>query len=241
MLLRSNMRALARWTAAASVLGAAAYAAHAGVTWLRYGCVRALKGSEDADPLLDQFMPTYEVAERHSIRTGAPAATAFAAACDLDLQRSRTIRAVIRTRELVLGSKPQDTEIPKTLLAMAKATGWSVLAEIPGREVVVGSVTQPWAADVVFHAIPSEEFTAFHKPGWVKIAWIFQADAISSNESIVRTETRVATTDPAAREKFRRYWAFVSPGIRLIRRSALRMVKQEAERRHSEESRAPAL
>jgi hypothetical protein len=41
----------------------------------------------------------------------------------------------------------------------------------------------------------------------------------------------VATTDPSARAKFRRYWVMVSPGVLLIRREMLRLVKREAERR----------
>jgi hypothetical protein len=35
----------------------------------------------------------------------------------------------------------------------------------------------------------------------------------------------------AARAKFRRYWAVVSPGVGLIRRMMLEPVKREAERR----------
>jgi hypothetical protein len=43
------------------------------------------------------------------------------------------------------------------------------------------------------------------------------------------TETRVATTDPVSRKRFRRYWRVVSPGIRLIRRISLRMVRHVLE------------
>jgi hypothetical protein len=39
------------------------------------------------------------------------------------------------------------------------------------------------------------------------------------------------TTDPASRERFRRYWSLFSPGILVIRYEALRMVRAEAERR----------
>ncbi|PYR46798.1 MAG: hypothetical protein DMF89_20885, partial [Acidobacteria bacterium] len=49
--------------------------------------------------------------------------------------------------------------------------------------------------------------------------------------SMFRTETRVATTDPTARAKFRRYWSFFSPGIILIRWMSLGPLKAEAERR----------
>jgi hypothetical protein len=113
-----------------------------------------------------------------------------------------------------------------------RAIGWGVLAEIPGREVVMGAVTQPWMADVVFRPLPPEEFVAFHEPDHVKIVWTLRADPNGASESIFRTETRVITTDPTARAKFRRYWAFASPGIILIRWALLGPLRTEAERRN---------
>ena len=46
-----------------------------------------------------------------------------------------------------------------------------------------------------------------------------------------RTETRAVATDDFARLTFRRYWAFVSPGVALIRRASLGPLKADAERR----------
>jgi hypothetical protein len=112
-----------------------------------------------------------------------------------------------------------------------KGIGWGVLAEVPGREVVVGAVTQAWAANVVFRPLPPDEFAAFHESGYAKIVWTIRADPLCATESVARTETRVVTTDPAARATFRRFWVFSLPGIVLIRRIALRLVKKEAERR----------
>ena len=43
------------------------------------------------------------------------------------------------------------------------------------------------------------------------------------------TETRAVATDPTARAAFRRYWAFFSPGIVLIRLIAIRLVKARAQ------------
>jgi len=106
-----------------------------------------------------------------------------------------------------------------------------VLAEVPGREIVMGALTQPWLANVVFRALPPSEFKSFNEPGYVKIVWTLRADAIGAAHSIFRTETRVSTTDPVARAKFRRYWSLASPGIILIRRLTLKPLKADAERR----------
>jgi len=105
-----------------------------------------------------------------------------------------------------------------------------VLAQIPGREVVMGAVTKPWEPNVVFRPLRPDEFADFDEPGYVKIVWTLRSDPISAIESMARTDTRVITTDPGARARFRLYWAFLSPGILLIRRVALAMVKEEAER-----------
>jgi hypothetical protein len=68
-------------------------------------------------------------------------------------------------------------------------------------------------------------------PDFVKIVWTLRADAVSPYKSIFRTETRVATTDAAARAKFRWYWARFSPGIWLIRQLSLGPTRRDAERR----------
>jgi len=222
---------IVRWLAGGVGLAAASYAAYAGLTWSRYGHPRRPSAAEGADALLDRFMPDYEVAERHPILVAAPADVTFAAAADMDLQDSRIIRAIFRAREVIMGARPDAAARPRSFLAQVKSLGWGVLAEVPGREVVMGAVTQPWKADVVFHALPPEEFARFDEPGFVKIVWTLRADPIGAGESVFRTETRVVTTDPGAREKFRRYWALASPGILLIRRVSLGLVKTEAERR----------
>jgi hypothetical protein len=209
---------------------AVGYAVVVGTTWYRYGRIPPASADEQ-DPLLDQFMPEYEVAERHHIRVAAPAAMTLAAAADTDMQQSTIVRAIFRARELVLGAEPDTGTGPQELLAQTTALGWRLLAEQPGREIVVGAVTQPWQPNVVFRGLAPDEFRAFDEPDYVKIAWTLRADPVGGSESIFRTETRVTTTDKSARRKFRWYWARFSPGIVLIRRLMLGPLKADAERR----------
>jgi hypothetical protein len=176
-------------------------------------------------------MPEYEVAERHHIRVAAPAEIAFEAACEQDLMALPLVQAIFKVREIVLGGEPDTVARPRGLLALTKSLGWGVLAEVPGREVVMGAVTQPWYADVVFRPLPPDEFAAFDEPGYVKIVWTLRADPVGPHDSVFRTETRAVTTDAAARRKFRWYWARFSPGIGLIRQLSLGPVRREAERR----------
>lgn len=227
---RSILRAAGWVTAAAAGTAAIGYGAKAALTWLRYGRPAAAH-PDDADPLLDRFMPAYEVVERHRVWIDAPADVAFTAAVETDLEGSALVRAIIKTRAIVLGARRAATHQPRGLLAQVKALGWAVLAEAPGREIVLGAVTEPWKADVVFRGLPAEAFVAFNEPGHVKIVWNLRADPAGVHASVLRTETRVMTTDARARARFRWYWARFSPGIVLIRRVMLRAVKAQAEQR----------
>jgi len=197
-----------------------AYAAYVGTAWYRYGH-GASPSRDEVDPLLDHFMPEYEVAERHQVRVTAPPEITLSAAAETDLQQSRVIRGIFKAREMVLGAQANAVTRPKGLLVEMKSLGWRVLAETPGREIVVGAVTQPWMANVVFRGLPPDEFREFQEPGHVKIVWTLRADPVGPAESIFRTETRLATTDLTARSQFRWYWARFSPGIVLIRRVLL--------------------
>jgi hypothetical protein len=219
-----------RWLAAGAGLATALYATRAALTWLQYGHPPS-PDMDEADRLLDEFIPAYEVVERHHVRVAAPAAVALATACDMDLAQSAIIRGIFRGRELILGAQPNTVRSPRTLLAWAKELGWAVLAEIPDREVVLGAVTRPWDANPAFRSLPPQEFEGFHEPGYAKIVWTLRADPMSATESVARTETRVTTTDQAARKAFRRYWSLVSSGVEVIRWVSLGLVKREAEGR----------
>jgi hypothetical protein len=228
MALMRLVRRSVAWVAGGVGLAAVSYASYVGLTWYRYGHVPPANPDE-IDPFLDRFMPEYEVAERHHVRVMASPEITLAAAADADLRESSLVRGIFRARELVLGAEPAGATRPKGLVADVTSLGWGVLAEAPGREIVVGAITQPWMGNVVFRALPPDQFRAFRDPGYVKIVWTLRADPAGLAESVFRTETRVSTTDPSARRKFRWYWARFSPGIVLIRRMMLGAVKREAE------------
>jgi hypothetical protein len=199
-------------------------------SWYWYGSPRpAVK--DDVDPLLDRFMPTYEVVERHRVRVRASAEITLAAARDQDLLASPVIRAIFNTRAMALGSRPDERARPRPLIPQMLSLGWGVLVDVPDREIVMGAVTRPWEPNPRFRAIAPGEFAAFNDPEYVKIIWSLRADPLGPEESMFRTETRAVATDDFARLKFRRYWALVFPGVALIRQASLGPLKAEAERR----------
>jgi len=230
MSVQTSVRSTARWLSLGVGVATTTYGAYAAKTWYRYGQAEP-PTFEERDRLLDQFMPVYDVVDRHSVRVNAPAAATLAAGCDMDLQASAVVRVIIRARELLLGATPVGRVRPRGLMAEMQSLGWGVLADVPGREIVVGAVTKPWEANVTFRSLPPDQFGAFSESDYVKIAWTLRVDSVSATKSILRTETRAIATDPQARTKFRWYWAFLSPGIRLIRWASFGPAKREAERR----------
>ena len=225
------MKSAARWLGFGTGVAVATYGVYVGASWLRYGHAKRPGEAKDGDELLDRFMPEYEIAEQHQVKVAAPADITFSTACAMDLQDSEMIRAIFKTRELLLCAKPQGADLPRGLLAQTRALGWVVLAEIPGREIVMGAITEPWKGTPVFRGVPPDQFAAFHEPGHVKIAWTLRADSAGPNKSVFRTETRAICTDAESRTKFRLYWSFLSMGIILIRKMSLGPLKKAAEYR----------
>ena len=198
----------------------------AAATWLRYGHQRA-PGIGDA--LLDPFIPRYEVSDRQERIVDAPAATVFKAIESFRMEDSRIIRVLIGARGRILRAPRGAPIAPRPFLDVIRSIGWGTLVEVPGREFIFGAVTQPWKAEVLFRPLTPARFAAFDADGYARIAWTIAVDSLGPRRSRVRTETRVATTDPDSRERFRRYWAFFSPGISLIRYAALRAIGTAAE------------
>ena len=217
-------QALAAGAAGAALLGLG----YVGLTWARYG--RHPMAGAIGDSLIDAFLPDPDVRERHQTVVAAPADITWATAQDLDFRDSALVRAIFRGRELLMRARPKDAGKADTFLEQVEALGWRRLAEEPGRELVFGAVTRPWEPNVVFRGLSPEEFRTFDEPDYARILWALQVEP-AGERSVFSTETRVVTTDAEARRKFRRYWSLMSPGILMIRRESLRLVRREAERR----------
>ena len=215
----------------------AGWAAWALFSWKRYGQDAGTRSGAGAE----HFVPDYEVVELFQTCVHDPAALTLSAAQSTSLDSSVLIRGIFRARELLMRSRIGKPFPAGGVVDQMRTLGWSTLESVPRREVVLGSVTQPWRGDVVFSPLPAEEFVAFHEPGFVKIVVAITAIPVDDSTSIFRIETLVATTDALARKRFRRYWAVFSPGILLIRQLALRAVKRKAEERYREVRRDSAL
>ena len=225
---RRIVRTAAWGLAGGGAIAAAGYAALVIASHANYGDAKRSVARKDS--VLDRFIPSPEVSEHHQIAIHAPVDVVMAAAKSLELLNSPVIRTIFRARELALGGTPDTRRHPTTLYDQMLSIGWVVLSE-HGGEIVFGAVTQPWVAAPTFRSIPADQFAEFREPRFVKIVWTLRADRVDDERSIFHTETRVCTTDAEARARFRKYWSYVAPGVRLIRFAMLQPLRRAAEQR----------
>lgn len=179
-----------------------------------------------------RFIPRADATEEHAIEIHAPSDLVFDVARHADLLADPLVAGIFRIRGKLMGDQPKARTTTSGLVAETLALGWGVLSYTAGRTLVMGAVARPWAKDVTFSAVDPSEFATFSEPDLVKIVWTLEAEPLSPSFTRLRTETRVAATDPEARRRFGWYWRAVGVGIRLIRWRLLRSVRREAERQY---------
>jgi hypothetical protein len=183
--------------------------------------------------LLDGVMPAYEFSERHETLVEAPPERVFAAlkaATPAELPLTRVLLA-IRGLPSLMVRRRRPISLHRTLLDSFAGAGFLVLGEEPERELVLGAVGRFWRP-VGNLPVPIRDpaaFAAFEEPDHAKAAVSFEL-ALADHATRLITETRIQTTDDAARKKFARYWRLIRPGSGLIRRDMLRAVRRRATR-----------
>jgi hypothetical protein len=180
------------------------------------------------------LLPAYDVAEVHSAWVRASPERVFQALREVTAGEVPMFRVLMRIRGLptrVLSRRPFVFDRRTPLLDQFLRAGFVLLAEEPGRELVVGRIAQFWkpvgASSVPVRSAP--DFIEFDNPGYAKAVVNFWVNREGVGTRL-RTETRVAATDAASRVKFSRYWLLVRLGSGLTRRSWLKAVRRAAER-----------
>ena len=177
--------------------------------------------------LLDHYLPRYDVTETHAVIIDADTDRTWQAVRRSDLSRSAVIRVLLEMRSLpnrlqrALKRRPSGPSRPPLTLDDMQRAGFLLLGESPGREIVFGTVVQPWKAVTDDEPAPQVEpgrFAAFDTPGYVKVAFNIRVEPYGSGRALLTTETRTAATDPASLRRFARYWLLAGPFSALIRR-----------------------
>jgi hypothetical protein len=189
--------------------------------------------------LIDEYLPRYDVVERHAIRVRATQAQTYAAIMATDFAGGMIIRVLFALRMLPgallhglsgIRALTQRRATPMTLASMERG-GFHLLSERAPDELAIGIEGRFWtlsgdrctpSADL-FRARPPA-------PGTARAVWDFRVRAIDGEHCELSTETRVLCADKAARRRFLPYWAVVRPGSGLIRHEMLRTIRRTAER-----------
>lgn len=172
--------------------------------------------------LLDSFMPSWDVADRHEVVVRATPDVAYAAARRVDFAAAPVARLLFALRGI---GAPR-----KLRLEDATRWGFALLGEGPGHELVIGTVGRSWRIRQGRLTISAAMFRSHALPGTAKAAMALRVEPIDHRHSRVITETRVLCADEGSRRRFRRYWRSVRFGSALIRRAALARIKVDAER-----------
>jgi hypothetical protein len=178
--------------------------------------------------LLDTFLPVFDVREHHEIVVAASPDATYAAARAVDLGGSLPAKTLFLVRLIPHLLTGKATPSASLTLDTALAMGFTVLAEEPGTELVLGVVGRFWRLDSGLRKLAADDFVAFDEPGYAKACMNFRVSG-DATISILETETRVLCTDDSARRKFALYWTAIGPFSAVIRKIMLGTIKENAE------------
>ena len=188
--------------------------------------------SAGASPRLDDFLPAYQFAEYHEVRTRAPLTKVLAAARQVSLDDMPAARVLMRLRALASGQLSAPAAEPESLLDMMlrPGSGFLVLDDSNPAELVLGMAGRPWRDEPPPAVSSAAEFQAFSAPGQVRVA--FDIRTVDEGNGLVRvsTETRILGNDADACRVFARYWRLIYPGSAIIRQVWLQAIVARAER-----------
>ena len=170
-------------------------------------------------PLIDDWLPEFDVGERHDVAVPVGPERALELARSTPAAPDGIVRALVTARGM--------TARDETIEGFFSAHRFVVLAESP-TEWVVGAVGAVWRPrGGLVRLADAEAWRDAAVPGTIKAAADFRAERIPGGSRLT-TETRVKTMDEQARKAFRLYWVFVGPFSALIRKRWLRAVQHAA-------------
>ena len=204
--------------------------AGAGVILAGFGFILPASESRvtQAQTRLDEFAPTWQFREFHTIRVAAPPPRVFDAMKRVRADEIRLFRTLTWIRR---GGRPLPQSIlnaggSESLIDVATRSGFARLADDPPRELVIGTVVMapPGTQDT----LTAQVFQREQPPGFVLGVMNFAVAPDGPGRSIVSTETRVFASGPSARRRFATYWRIIYPGSAIIRRMWLRAIQRRA-------------
>lgn len=185
--------------------------------------IRAAPPASTVPSLLERLMPAFDVRASYSTDVAAPAGAVFRAVLETDLAGSFVSKLLMAIRSL-----GRNAAGSFRLGELPSRGPFFMLGSDPPREIVAGVMGRFWVIKGGVTEGNSELFAGPLPEGMAKAAWGFRVDEQGSGSRLM-TETRVLCADDAARRQFLRYWALVGPFSGVIRRAALRLIREQAQ------------
>lgn len=173
---------------------------------------------------LDAHLPSWDFREKHELEIRSSPEHIYHVLGTVDFNQSWVIRVLFALRGMAfLFRKSQERRLT---LARITSNGFVLLDEDPPVEVVIGLVGRFWKWSGKIMPISPEEYPAFERAGFAKVAWNFLIRTVEDGRSVLSTETRIRCLDDASHRRFRRYWRLIRPFSGWIRKEMLKLVRQ---------------
>ena len=183
--------------------------------------------AQDAGCLMDEFLPECDFRAAYEVSINAPAAVVYQKLLGTDFNAAWIVRFLLTLRT---GKRVPRRRASGGLRQKFQGSGFVILAEAPGEELVIGVAGKFWRPDGGRCLnLKAGDFVRFSRPGCAKVAMNFRLRPESPHRTVLSTETRIQCCDRAAWWKFRLYWTPVGPFSGVIRMAILKRVKEEAE------------
>lgn len=183
--------------------------------------------------LIDEFLPSWSFAETHSIEIEAPPEVVYDCVRSLDFGDSVLVRLLFWLRGapgLLSRLKDRRRSALGLTIGDLQRFGFVLLGEAAGEEMLLGLVGQFWRPTGNIRRIDSAQFKQFTEPGFAKAAWNFHLAVLSASRVLLRTETRILCMDEISLKRFSAYWRRIRPFSGLVRKDALRIIRNAAQR-----------
>ncbi|EHK80378.1 hypothetical protein [Rhodococcus pyridinivorans] len=185
----------------------------------------------------DRQLPVIEQRVVRARVVDAPAGDTFAAIRRIDFMRSPVIAAPNLARmafDAVRAPRHRTVRARRAVRLgdlIGPQGGFEVVAEEPGRELVLGFVGRWWEPG--YGRVdwdPGTPLSSISVPECGVGTWSFTVLPYGAQTCVLLTEIRVHGTDEKARRLFRRYWTAAGPFVRAMARPTLSMIAAEARR-----------
>lgn len=198
----------------------------------------SITGPAARELLIDRQLPRFEARTFSALVVDASPEQTYQAVKALDPdqvgQSVPFMQLMVRLRDLPVRlrrrSRRAARPAPEELSTWQYRQAFLLIDEEPGAEFVIGMIGKFMSPiQLEFRRFDPPEFAGFGEPGYGKVATDFLVVPYGTGRSLLCTETRTATTDPASALQFHRYWTVIGPFARYIMRHWLALAKQRAE------------